>query len=378
MAVGVNRARRACSPSTSGSRCSATPPLLRQRPRRYVPRPAGGLLPAPHISVIVKGLRAVSDFEYELQMAQMNHRLAGVETLFMTARTRCTASCRPAWSRRSAKSAGTSPVPWCPPGAPAAAGAARAALTSWRDPPLAARPHGVTGCCSWDPAASAGRLTRHRLCRASSLPCHSHKKPLRAPRSHAGRWSLASLALGRAPGSERTLTGPSGPRTVRRRSHRRPRGNATSSWTSGLRRCRGSVVTTATAPGAAERGVRALPGAGAIGEVDVRLQELCRYDPAGRRRPTGTLWTVTCSTSSLPFAMRSCSSCRWPRCACRTARALAWSAASGWPARPGPDTAGDRPAVGWLAEIRAGTGQWRGPERRRPERSGSHGASRRT
>ena len=36
------------------------------------------------IPVIVKGLRAVSDLDYELQMAQMNHRLAGVETLFMT------------------------------------------------------------------------------------------------------------------------------------------------------------------------------------------------------------------------------------------------------------------------------------------------------
>ena len=36
------------------------------------------------IPVIVKGLRAVSDYEYELQMAQMNHRLAGVETLFMS------------------------------------------------------------------------------------------------------------------------------------------------------------------------------------------------------------------------------------------------------------------------------------------------------
>ena len=33
---------------------------------------------------IVKGLRAVSDFDYELQMAQMNYRLAGVETMFMT------------------------------------------------------------------------------------------------------------------------------------------------------------------------------------------------------------------------------------------------------------------------------------------------------
>ncbi len=35
------------------------------------------------IRVIVKGLRAVSDFEYELQMAQMNRRLGAVETLFM-------------------------------------------------------------------------------------------------------------------------------------------------------------------------------------------------------------------------------------------------------------------------------------------------------
>ena len=33
--------------------------------------------------VIVKGLRAVSDYEYEIQMAQMNHRLAGFETVFM-------------------------------------------------------------------------------------------------------------------------------------------------------------------------------------------------------------------------------------------------------------------------------------------------------
>jgi pantetheine-phosphate adenylyltransferase len=36
------------------------------------------------INMIVKGLRAVSDFEYEMQMAQMNYRLAKIETLFMT------------------------------------------------------------------------------------------------------------------------------------------------------------------------------------------------------------------------------------------------------------------------------------------------------
>jgi pantetheine-phosphate adenylyltransferase len=35
-------------------------------------------------NVIVKGLRAVTDFDYELQMAQMNHRLGGVETFFVT------------------------------------------------------------------------------------------------------------------------------------------------------------------------------------------------------------------------------------------------------------------------------------------------------
>ncbi len=33
---------------------------------------------------IVKGLRAVTDFDYELQMAQMNQSLTGVETMFMS------------------------------------------------------------------------------------------------------------------------------------------------------------------------------------------------------------------------------------------------------------------------------------------------------
>jgi pantetheine-phosphate adenylyltransferase len=39
---------------------------------------------ANDVSAIVKGLRAVSDFDYEMQMAQMNYNQAGVETLFMT------------------------------------------------------------------------------------------------------------------------------------------------------------------------------------------------------------------------------------------------------------------------------------------------------
>ena len=47
----------------------------------------GGLLVdyarAEGASVIVKGLRAVSDYEYEIQMAQMNQRIGEIETLFM-------------------------------------------------------------------------------------------------------------------------------------------------------------------------------------------------------------------------------------------------------------------------------------------------------
>ena len=35
------------------------------------------------VDVIVKGLRAVSDFDYELQMAQMNHSLSDIDTVFI-------------------------------------------------------------------------------------------------------------------------------------------------------------------------------------------------------------------------------------------------------------------------------------------------------
>src|SRR4051794_22542567 len=42
------------------------------------------------IQAIVKGLRAVSDFDYELQMAQMNASLTDIETVFVPT--------RPEWS----------------------------------------------------------------------------------------------------------------------------------------------------------------------------------------------------------------------------------------------------------------------------------------
>jgi len=35
------------------------------------------------IRIIVKGIRAATDFDFELQMAQMNHRMTGIETFFV-------------------------------------------------------------------------------------------------------------------------------------------------------------------------------------------------------------------------------------------------------------------------------------------------------
>ncbi|EOM75814.1 pantetheine-phosphate adenylyltransferase [Rhodococcus rhodnii] len=36
-----------------------------------------------NVTAIVKGLRGANDFDYELQMAQMNQKLSGVDTLFL-------------------------------------------------------------------------------------------------------------------------------------------------------------------------------------------------------------------------------------------------------------------------------------------------------
>ena len=44
---------------------------------------------------IVKGLRAVSDFESELQMAQMNNTISGVDTAVHPVARRPTRSSRP-------------------------------------------------------------------------------------------------------------------------------------------------------------------------------------------------------------------------------------------------------------------------------------------
>ena len=84
VAVLVNPANRACSPSRNGSTCCRA--VTADRANVDVDS-FGGLLvdycTSHHIQAIVKGLRAVSDFDYELQMAQMNKGLSGVDTLFM-------------------------------------------------------------------------------------------------------------------------------------------------------------------------------------------------------------------------------------------------------------------------------------------------------
>ena len=55
-----------------------------ERRSRHLRRAAGRLRRAAQAQVIVRGLRAVSDFEFEFQMALMNRRLNGkIETVFM-------------------------------------------------------------------------------------------------------------------------------------------------------------------------------------------------------------------------------------------------------------------------------------------------------
>ncbi|ONH31214.1 pantetheine-phosphate adenylyltransferase [Pseudofrankia asymbiotica] len=89
VAVGINKTKSTLF--TVEERMELIRQAVRDHPQaatNVVVEPSHGLLVdfcrTRGISSIVKGLRAVSDFDYELQMAQMNNRLAGVETLFMS------------------------------------------------------------------------------------------------------------------------------------------------------------------------------------------------------------------------------------------------------------------------------------------------------
>ncbi len=73
---------------TTAERVEMASEVLAQYPNVSV-RPFSGLLRdfarEIHATVVIRGLRAVSDFEYEFQMAGMNkHLMPEVETLFMT------------------------------------------------------------------------------------------------------------------------------------------------------------------------------------------------------------------------------------------------------------------------------------------------------
>ena len=110
VAVGRQRSpRTGCSTPTSGSRCCGRP--CADLPNVSVEGFTGLLTTfcaERDVHAIVKGLRAVSDFDYELQMAQMNSSLTDVETVFVPTSPEWLRSWPRPWSRRSRRSAATS------------------------------------------------------------------------------------------------------------------------------------------------------------------------------------------------------------------------------------------------------------------------------
>jgi phosphopantetheine adenylyltransferase len=102
------------------------------------------------IGIVCKGLRAVSDFEYELQMAQMNQRIGGVETVFLSTspeHSYLSSSLVKEVARFGGPIDGTVP--------PAVADALRARLGAGRDRSCSPRPHTPAGS---SPVGPAGRL----------------------------------------------------------------------------------------------------------------------------------------------------------------------------------------------------------------------------
>ena len=85
VAVGVNLSKNRLF--TDDERVEMLTEVTSRYPNVRVERFVGLLVDfcdAHEVMAVVKGLRAVSDFEYEMQQAQMNYRMAKVETLFMT------------------------------------------------------------------------------------------------------------------------------------------------------------------------------------------------------------------------------------------------------------------------------------------------------
>ena len=86
VAVGINKAKSSARLFTAEERMSMLEKVCADFPNVTVSGFEGLLTTfcEEHgIRAIVKGLRAVSDFDYELQMAQMNSSLVDVETVFI-------------------------------------------------------------------------------------------------------------------------------------------------------------------------------------------------------------------------------------------------------------------------------------------------------
>jgi pantetheine-phosphate adenylyltransferase len=84
VAVGVNKSKKRLF--TADERIDMLAEACREFPNVRVDSFSGLLTTfcqENDVHAIVKGLRAVSDFDYELQMAQMNSSLARIETVFV-------------------------------------------------------------------------------------------------------------------------------------------------------------------------------------------------------------------------------------------------------------------------------------------------------
>ena len=237
-------------------------------------RPAHRLLPrARHRSRSSRACAAAGDFDYELQMAQMNSHLAGVETVFVPDAARSTSFLASAWSRRSPRFGGdvTGLVPdFVREQLVAAARRARRALT----PRAVQRPFCPVTAGGY---ASRGSVSvRNRSDHVTSL---DPRAPL----------VLDTRELGRRPGSQREVDAHgAGAGRTRHRSPACPRrlaGRARPAAGGG----HGGRAGLRHGHGRARRGMRTVPGADR-GRDRRRLQELFVYDDQhdqgrGARRP---------------------------------------------------------------------------------------------
>ena len=86
VAVGYNEQKKGWLPVEE--RVEAIRKLYKDEPRVMVESYTGltvDFAKARGIGVIVRGVRTTADFEYEMQMADVNRRLAGIETLLLPA-----------------------------------------------------------------------------------------------------------------------------------------------------------------------------------------------------------------------------------------------------------------------------------------------------